>query len=110
MAASSSASTLPSIASPAAVKPANSSSVTAGPAAATRNSSPGVSESRSERMKPPKKNRSMPPTPIPSRRAASACPSSCSRIEPKKMNAAMTAPMNPWSGVMIAWSNESCSQ
>ena len=71
-----------------------SSSVTAGPANATRNSSPGVSESRSARMKPPKKNRSMPPTPIPSRRAASACPSSCSTIEPKNRNAEMTEAMN----------------
>ena len=33
---------------------------------------------------PPKKKRSMPLTSMPSRRAASAWPSSCSRIEPKK--------------------------
>ena len=33
----------------------------------------------------------MPSTPIPSRRAASAWPSSCSTIEAKKLNAATTA-------------------
>jgi hypothetical protein len=65
--------------------------VTRGPAAATRNSAPGVSVSRLIFITPPNRNRSMPSTPIPSRRAASACPSSCSRIEAKKLNAETTA-------------------
>ena len=44
----------------------------------------------------------MPPTPIPSRRAANAWPSSCSTIEPKNRNAAITAATKPWLGVVIA--------
>ncbi len=67
------------------------SSVTAGPAAATRNSAPGVSVSRFIFITPPNRNRSMPSTSIPSRRAASAWPSSCSTIEAKKLAAATTA-------------------
>ena len=63
----------------------------AGPATATRNSAPGESVSRLIFITPPKKKRSMPLTSIPSRRAASACPSSCSTIEPKNGSAAATA-------------------
>ena len=58
--------------------------VTSGPATATRNSCPGERVSLLIFMTPPKKNRSIPLTWMPSRRAASACPSSCSRIEAKK--------------------------
>ena len=71
--------------------PSISTSVTSGPAAATRNSAPGESVSRLIFITPPNRKRSIPSTPIPSRRAASACPSSCSRIEPKKENAETTA-------------------
>src|SRR5690348_10972842 len=85
-------------------------SVTSGPATATLNSSPGVALSRLMRMKPPKKNSSMPVTSMPTRRAATACPSSCSRIEPKNSRATSTAPTKPcvelpsrsWSG---CWSH-----
>ena len=79
------------------------SNVTSGPAAATRNSWPGVEVSRLIFITPPKKKRSMPATSIPSRRAASAWPSSCSRIEPKKPKAVRTATMKP------CWSSPSSS-
>ncbi len=65
--------------------------VTAGPAIATLNSSPGVCESRVSLATPPKSQRSMPEVPIPSRRAISAWPSSWSRSEAKKKMAAATA-------------------
>ena len=67
------------------------SSVTSGPAAATRNSAPGESVSRLIFITPPNRKSSIPDTSIPSRRAAIACPSSCSRIEPKNSTAAATA-------------------
>ena len=70
------------------------SSVTSGPAAATRNSAPGESVSRLIFITPPNRNSSIPDTSMPSRRAASACPSSCSRIEPKNSTAATTATLN----------------
>ena len=66
-------------------------SVTAGPAAATRNSAPGESVSRLIFITPPNRNRSIPATSMPSRRAASAWPSSCSRIEAKNVTAVTTA-------------------
>ena len=62
---------------------ANSASVTAGPAAAILNSSPAVSGSRLMCESPPKNHRSMPAIGMPSRRAASACPSSCRISEAK---------------------------
>ena len=80
-----------------------SASVTSGPATATRNSWPGDVVSRFIFITPPKKKRSMPLTSMSSRRAASACPSSCSRIEPKKPKAVATATMNP------SWSSSSVS-
>ena len=67
------------------------SAVTSGPAIATRNSCPGERVSLLIFITPPKKNRSMPLTVMPSRRAANACPSSCSTIEPKNPNAEATA-------------------
>ena len=70
------------------------SAVTAGPAAATRNSAPGESVSRLIFITPPNRNSSIPDTSMPSRRAASACPSSCSRIEPKNSTAATIATPN----------------
>ena len=65
--------------------------VTAGPAIATRNSAPGESVSRLIFITPPNRKRSIPSTAIPSRRAASAWPSSCATIEAKKLAAATTA-------------------
>ncbi len=65
--------------------------MTSGPAAATRNSAPGEPVSLDIRIRPPKKKRSMPATWMPSRRAASACPSSCRTIEPKNSSAVATA-------------------
>ena len=70
------------------------SSVTSGPAAATRNSAPGDSVSRFIFITPPNRNSSIPDTSMPSRRAATAWPSSCSRIEPKNSTAAATATTN----------------
>ena len=52
------------------------SSVTSGPAIATRNSAPGESVSRLIFITPPNRNRSIPSTSIPSRRAARAWPNS----------------------------------
>jgi len=66
-------------------------SVTAGPAAATRKSSPGESASRSIFAMPPKNHRSMPEIPIPLRRATIAWPSSCSTMEAKNSRAPATA-------------------
>ena len=62
--------------------------VTAGPAAAILNSSPGVAGSRARREMPPKNHRSMLLVSIPCRRAASAWPSSCRMIEAKNRIAA----------------------
>ena len=68
--------------------------VTAGPAAATMNSSFGVFESRVSLATPPNSQRSMPLVPIPKRRAASAWPSSCRSSETKKRTVAATATPN----------------
>ena len=72
-----------------------SPSVTSGPAAATRNSAPGESVSRLIFITPPNRNSSIPVTSIPSRRAATAWPSSCNRIDPKNNTAAATATPKP---------------
>ncbi len=61
----------------------NSASVTASPAAAIFSSSPALWGSRRICESPPKNHRSMPTIGIPRRRAASACPSSCSTSEAK---------------------------
>ena len=67
------------------------SSVTAGPAALTRNSSPGDSLSRVSLAMPPKNHRSIPAIPIPLRRATHAWPSSCSVSDRKKSATETTA-------------------
>ena len=67
------------------------SSVTAGPAAAIRNSSPGDCESRESLASPPKTQRSMPSTSMPLRRATTAWPSSCRAIDKKNSSAPATA-------------------
>ena len=69
------------------------SSVTAGPAALTRNSSPGDWLSRLSLAMPPKNHRSMPAISIPLRRATHACPSSCSVSDRKNRATEMTAMM-----------------
>ena len=66
-------------------------SVTAGPAAATWNSSPGESVSRVSFARPPKNHRSMPEIPMPLRRATSAWPSSCRTSETKNSARRATA-------------------
>jgi hypothetical protein len=71
-------------------------SVTSGPASATFSSVPGLSASRSIRAMPPKIQSWIELIPIPLRRATTACPSSCSRIEPKKPTAVSTASRNAW--------------
>ncbi len=86
--AASQKSPVPAIAMPTSEPTVTIASVTSGPATATKNSLPGVSVSWLIFMTPPKKKRSIPATPIPTRRAASAWPSSCSRIEPKNSTAA----------------------
>ena len=65
--------------------------MTAGPAALTRNSSPGDSLSRVSFAMPPKNHRSMPAMPIPLRRATHAWPSSCSVSDKKKSATETTA-------------------
>ena len=80
--------------------------VTTGPATATRNSWPGDRVSLFIFITPPKKNRSMPLTPMPSRRATTAWPSSCSRIDPKKPKAAATAVQNASDALPSTSSNE----
>ncbi len=67
------------------------SAVTAGPAAATWNSSFGVCESRLSLATPPNSHRSMPAVSIPWRRAIRAWPSSCSSSEKKNSIVADTA-------------------
>ena len=81
----------PASSTAAAVLSTISRKVTSGPATATRNSAPGESVSRLIFITPPNRNRSMPSTEIPSRRAASACPSSWATIDAKKLAAATTA-------------------
>ena len=74
---------------------ARSAAVTAGPAAATWNSSFGERESRLSFATPPNSQRSMPAISIPWRRATSACPSSCSSSETKNSIVAATATGRP---------------
>ena len=76
------------------VSAAKIAAVTAGPASATRASTPGPSASRSIRAMPPKIQSWIELIPIPLRRATQACPSSCRRIEPKKPAALATARAN----------------
>ena len=64
--------------------------VTSGPAAATRNSMPGLSDSL-VRVMPPNAHRSMPATVRPLRRATSAWPSSCRISEAKNDSTEATA-------------------
>ncbi len=66
-------------------------SVTAGPAAEIRKSTPGVVGSRVSFASPPKNHSSMLDTPIPLRRATSACPSSWRTSDTKNSTAPMTA-------------------
>ncbi len=68
--------------------------VTAGPAAATKNSSFGFFESRVSFATPPKSHRSIPLVPMPKRRAVSAWPSSWRRSETKNRSVAATAMPN----------------
>jgi hypothetical protein len=81
----------PPIAIPAAVATAITATVATGPATATRNSAPAVSGSERMCISPPNRNRSMPETWMPSRRATSAWPISWTMIEPKNRNASTTA-------------------
>ncbi len=69
-------------------------SVTAGPAAATRNSTPAESVSLDSRATPPNSHRSMPSILIPLRMATTACPSSCSTMLVKNSSAETTASTN----------------
>jgi hypothetical protein len=80
-----------SVVAPKATHSPTTTSVTSGPAAATRNSSPGDDVSRVSFAMPPKNHRSMPDMPMPLRRATSACPSSWSTSETKKSAAPATA-------------------
>ncbi len=57
--------------------------LTAGPAAAIRSSSPAVVGSRRSRATPPSSQRVMPSTSMPARRATTEWPSSWARIDPK---------------------------
>ena len=68
-------------------------SVTAGPAAAIRNSAPALSGSRSSAAIPPNIQSVICEIPILLRSAISAWPSSWSRIEAKKPRALATASM-----------------
>jgi hypothetical protein len=79
------------VVAPKAVQTPTITSVTAGPAAATRNSSPGDDVSRVILATPPKNQRSMPEMPMPLRRATIACPSSWASSERKKSAAPATA-------------------
>ena len=81
---------------PAAAQTTKIASVTAGPPSATRASTPGESASRSIRAMPPKIQSWIELIPIPLRRATTAWPSSCRRIEPKKPAAVSTASRNAW--------------
>ena len=82
------------IAAPAPKHAAAISSVTSGPATATRNSTPAESVSRPSLATPPNIHRSMPRIGIPLRIATSAWPSSCSRIERKNSSALTVASRN----------------
>ena len=64
---------------------------TIGPATAIRNSAPAEGYMPRSRATPPNSQSVIPSISTPSRRAASACPSSCSRIEPKNETAATAA-------------------
>jgi hypothetical protein len=70
------------------------SAVTAGPAAATRNSTPAESVSLDSLATPPNSHRSMPSILIPLRIATTAWPSSCRTMLPKKSSAETTASTN----------------
>ena len=69
-------------------------SVTSGPATATRNSTPGDCVSRDIFAMPPNSHRSMPAIAMPLRIATTACPSSCSRIDRKNSSALTVASAN----------------
>ena len=84
----------PEIAAPRPKQAAAIASVTSGPAAATRNSTPGESVSRPSFATPPNIHRSMPRIGIPFRVATGACPSSCSRIDRKNSSALTVASTN----------------
>ena len=72
-------------------KPAPRPSDTSGPATAMRNSAPGDGNMPAKRATPPNSQSVMPSMAMPSRRACTAWPSSCRRIEAKKASAATTA-------------------
>ena len=84
----------PPAAIPPTIRTTKISAVTAGPARATRASTPAESASRSIRAMPPKIQSWIELMPIPLRVAATAWPSSCRRIEPKKPIALATAKTN----------------
>jgi hypothetical protein len=87
-----------------------SSSVTTGPATATRNSSPAVRVSRSSFATPPNIHRSMPWMPMPLRIATTAWPNSCSSTLVKNSSADTTARANdlpPSPGNMSPYSPDS---
>ena len=90
----SSTSELLEIAEPSAKHRPAITSVTSGPATATRNSTPGESDSRPSFATPPNIHRSMPTIGIPLRIATHAWPSSCSRIDRKNRSALRTASTN----------------
>ena len=82
---------LPSIATPSARQANPITIVTAGPAAAIRNSAPALSGSRSRAATPPNIQSVIDEMPIPFRWAMTAWPSSWRRIEAKKPKALTTA-------------------
>ena len=88
------ASELPDTSAPSPKQTSAISTVTAGPAAATRNSTPAESASFPSFATPPNSHRSMPRIGIPFRMATHAWPSSCSRIERKNSSALSTASTN----------------
>ena len=69
--------------------------LTAGPASAMRPSARGLGDSRSRRATPPSAQRSIDSVRTPYRRATSAWPNSCARIEAKKATVARTPPTMP---------------
>ena len=73
------------------MKPPPRAAETSGPAIAMRNSAPGEGNIAAKRATPPKSQSVMPSICMPSRRAWTAWPSSCSRIDAKKASAAATA-------------------
>src|SRR5205807_7809430 len=101
---------LPAITRPATTHVLTTPSVTAGPAAATRNSTPGLGDSV-VRVMPPSAHSSIPATVRPLRRATNACPSSCITIETKNDSTDATAtayavvrdpPSSSWNGPVTA--------